>query len=154
MQLRAFRKSDFRTLWRIDQSCFRPGIAYSQEELAYYITRRTAATIVAEQENDGSSAIVGFLVSQRGGKNGDLGHIVTIDVLQSARRNGVGSMLLGAAEDRLRRDGCKSVALETAVDNTAAIAFYQRHGYSIVRTIPRYYAGELDALLMEKTLPR
>jgi len=39
-----------------------------------------------------------------------------------------------------------------AVDNHPAIAFYKRHGYSIVGTIPRYYLGSLDALRMEKIL--
>ena len=154
-QIRDFRKSDFRRLWEIDQACFVSGIAYSQEELAYYMTRRTAFTIVAESEakTHGESGIVGFLVAQCVRSRGEqVGHIVTIDILPDARRTGLGSDLMARAEARLAEAGCRRVSLEVAVDNAAAIAFYQRLGYSIARTIPRYYNRELDALEMEKEL--
>lgn len=148
-QIREFRKADFRRLWEIDQACFVSGIAYSQEELAYYMTRRTAFTLVAEQDKD----IIGFLVGQsvrvRGGQ---IGHIVTIDILPDARRSGLGTELMKLAEKRLAGGGCARISLEVAVDNAGAIAFYQRHGYSIARTIPRYYNRELDALEMEKQI--
>ncbi len=44
------------------------------------------------------------------------------------------------------------MGLETAVDNLAALAFYKRHGYSVVRTWPRYYSNGVDALVMKKEL--
>lgn len=143
--LRPFRPSDFETLCRIDQECFPPGIAYSPVELAYYVNRRGAITLIGERDG----AIAGFLVadSRRG-----RGHIVTIDVLPRARRTGLGSKLITAAEERLRAAGCSTISLETAVDNQAALAFYKRHGYSVVGTIPRYYQNSLDALRMEKQL--
>ena len=77
---------------------------------------------------------------------------MTIDVLPEARRSGVGSKLLSAAEDRLRAAGCHLVYLETAVDNQAALAFYKRHQYFLVQTVPRYYANGVDALVLEKNL--
>jgi ribosomal protein S18 acetylase RimI-like enzyme len=64
----------------------------------------------------------------------------------------VGSQLLHAAEDRLRAAGSDAVGLETAVDNLAALSFYKRHGYSVVRTWPRYYSNGVDALVMKKEL--
>ena len=80
------------------------------------------------------------------------GHIITIDVIASARRAGVGSLLLRAAEDRLISVECRSVELETAVDNLSALSFYKRHGYSVIRTFPRYYSNGVDAFVLEKTL--
>jgi len=144
--IRDFRRAEFLELWRIDQACFEPQFAYSQPELAWYMGRPGAFTLVAEQDG----AVAGFVTAaplQRGS-----GHIITIDVVESARRSGVGSELLRAAEGRLQAVGCERVQLEVAVSNAAAIRFYQRHGYGIVRTLPRYYHGELDALLMEKPL--
>ena len=44
------------------------------------------------------------------------------------------------------------MGLETAVDNVAALSFYKRHGYSVVRTWPRYYSNGVDALVMRKEL--
>ena len=78
------------------------------------------------------------------------GHIITIDVIAPARRFGVGSLLLRAAEDRLHAADCRAVELETAVDNLSALSFYKRHGYSVIRTFPRYYSNGVDALVLEK----
>ena len=73
-------------------------------------------------------------------------------MVATARRSGVGSLLLRAVEERLLSAGSQVVGLETAVDNLAALAFYKRHGYSVVRTWPRYYSNGVDALVMSKEL--
>jgi ribosomal protein S18 acetylase RimI-like enzyme len=59
---------------------------------------------------------------------------------------------LRAAEDRLIVAGCRTIELETAVDNVSALMFYKRHGYSVTRTFPRYYSNGVDALVLEKIL--
>jgi len=92
--------------------------------------------------------IQGFIVIQ----GGTAGHVITIDVSPRARRSGVGSLLLRGAEDRLASAGSRMINLETAVDNVSALAFYKRHGYSVVRTWPRYYANGIDALVLKKIL--
>ena len=166
--IRDFQPTDFDTLWRIDQGCFPPGIAYSRTELKVYMRRRGSFTLVAvetagavavpEFERVGGSApgilsanvqIAGFIVAEadRGS-----GHIITIDVIAAARRSGVGSLLLRGAEDRLRAAKCRSVELETAVDNVSALSFYKRHGYNVIRTFPRYYSNGVDALVLQKDL--
>lgn len=144
--IRDFQPEDFEILWRMDQECFQPGIAYSRPELKAYIRHRGAFTLVAA--DDKTSAVQGFIVVHRA----VTGHVITIDVPASARRSGVGSKLLTAAENRLRESGCASVGLETAVDNLGALAFYKRHGYSLIRTWPRYYSNGVDALVLTKQL--
>jgi [ribosomal protein S18]-alanine N-acetyltransferase len=155
--LREFRREDFDSLWRIDQECFPPGIAYSRVELAAYIRLRGAFTVVAESlsGNGGPAAaspsrVLGFIVAQANRRG--VGHILTIDVPAESRRFGVGSKLLTTAEDRLRAAACHSVVLEAAVDNVSALAFYKRHDYSVVKTIPRYYSNGVDAFVLEKEL--
>jgi [ribosomal protein S18]-alanine N-acetyltransferase len=144
--IRDFRSEDFETLWRMDQECFPPGISYSKQELKAYVRRRGSFTLVAASGDQGK--IAGFIVAH----DGSTAHVITIDVDTAARRLGIGSMLLQAAEDRLRTEGSRAVGLETAVDNVAALSFYKRHGYSVVRTWPRYYANGVDALVMKKDL--
>jgi ribosomal-protein-alanine N-acetyltransferase len=145
ISIRDFKPEDFETLWRIDQECFPPGISYSRKELKSYVCLRGAFTLVAA---DAAIEIAGFLV----GHNGPTGHIITIDVVAGARRAGVGSLLLTAAEDRLRTSGSSAVGLETAVDNISALSFYKRHGYDVIRTWPRYYSNGVDALVLKKSL--
>jgi len=146
-EIRDFKPEDFETLWRIDQQCFPPGIAYSRQELKTYMRHKRSFTLVGS-EADAKDKIGGFLV----GYASSTGHIITIDVLAEFRRSGLGSRLLGAAEERLRSLGSNAVGLETAVDNAGALAFYKRHGYSVVSTWPRYYSNGVDALVLKKEL--
>ena len=168
--IRDLQSGDFETLWRIDQDCFPAGIAYSRAELKTYMRRSGAFTLVAGDagiragaEGDagkgekyiaaatsGPGSVAGFIVAEADKRAS--GHIVTIDVVKTARRSGVGSLLLQAAEDRLHEKGCRSVELETAVDNLSALSFYKRHCYSVVRMFPRYYSNGVDALVLEKKL--
>ena len=145
--IRDLQPTDFDTLWRIDQSCFPAGISYSRAELRFYMRRRGSFTLLAM--NDADQAVVGFIVAE--GDRGS-GHVITIDVIGAVRRSGVGSLLLGAAENRLRAAQCHSVELETAVDNVSALSFYKRQGYSVIKTFPRYYSNGVDALVLEKAL--
>ena len=158
--VRPFKKSDFETLWKIDQICFEPQLAYSRPEMAFYMRRPGAFTLVAEGSAEpgipGASAqgeisprILGFIVSE---VQQHKGHIITIDVIAEARRLGVGSALLLAAESQLRAAGAEAVALETAVTNDSAIRFYKQKGYFVERTVRGYYSNQLDALLMVKAL--
>jgi ribosomal-protein-alanine N-acetyltransferase len=154
--LREFQREDFETLWNIDQKCFTPGISYSRLELASYIRHCRSLTLVAEstkaEHKAEGSTILGFIVAEVDGRG--IGHIITIDVIAAARRFGIGSSLLGAAEDRLRAARCPGVRLETAVDNLGALAFYKRHGYFLTKTVPHYYSNGVDALILRKELLR
>ena len=144
--IRDFRPEDFDELWRMDQECFPPGVSYSKPELKAYIRQRGTFTLVADETNSG---IRGFIVAHGGAKTG---HIITIDVSPGGRRLGVGSLLLRAAEHRMRISGATAVSLETAVDNRSALSFYKHHGYSVIRTWPRYYSNGVDALVLKKEL--
>jgi ribosomal-protein-alanine N-acetyltransferase len=129
----------------MDQECFPPGISYSKRELREFMTHRGSFTLLAIDERE---QLQGFIVAH----SGTAGHVITIDVGLAARRKGVGSLLLKAAEDRIRSAGCLAVGLETAVDNLAALSFYKRHGYNVIRTWPRYYPNGVDALVLTKDL--
>ena len=138
--LRDFRDGEFRSLWQLDQECFPRGIAYSQRELNQYMNMPGTFTLVAETNgSNGEREIAGFLVGQRH-KRG-LGHVITIDVSPRFRRQGVGSLLMDAAEQRLTSQACHSIFLETAVDNSAAVAFYKRLGYMVLGSCPAIISG-------------
>jgi [ribosomal protein S18]-alanine N-acetyltransferase len=124
--------------------------------MAFYMARQGSFTLVAEAEGAKGSEvrelnILGFIVAESRRKSG---HIITIDVVAEARRAGVGSDLLRAAEEQLTRAGAVAVALETPVNNVAAIRFYKQQGYFVEKTVAGYYSNQMDALVMTKELAR
>jgi ribosomal-protein-alanine N-acetyltransferase len=150
--IREYRAADFDRLWRIDQRCFPPGIAYTQMDLSGFITRRKAITLVAEfaDGNEFAGGIAGFAVAQPVRK---IGRILTLDVIPDARRFGLATQLMHDCEKRLRAGGCEQVFLETAVNNEPALFLYHKLGYAILRRLPLYYPTHaLDAYLMGKGL--
>jgi ribosomal-protein-alanine N-acetyltransferase len=144
--LRAYEPDDFEALYKLDQSCFPRGIAYSKTSLRYFLSLASAECLVAREEDD----VAGFILSE---VDGPLAHIITLDVAESHRRSGVGSMLLNAAEKNLSAKGVRRVFLETAVNNHAAVNFWSRHGYIKEGILKRYYLKRIDGYEMRKTLP-
>ncbi len=146
VSIRPYEQHDFSAMYKLDQSCFPPGIAYSKWTLRYFLNLPTADCLVAAE----NTHIVGLILAE---ENPPLAHIITLDVAESHRRKGVGSALLAEVEQHFAFRGVRSVLLETAVDNEAGIAFWQRHGYRSEAVLQRYYLGRLDAHEMRKILP-
>jgi len=143
--LRSYAPSDFHTLYEIDRACYEPAIAYSRQELRTYLRFPGSDCIVAET----SGTPIGFILTTH---HDDWGYVITIDVLERYRRHRVGSLLLTEAERRLAADSVSEIALETAIDNDSAIAFWHRHGYRTRGIKRRYYPGGRDAYSMAKVL--
>ena len=144
--LRGYEPHDFAALHRLDQSCFPGGISYSKTTLHYFLTIPSADCVVAA---DGAR-IAGFILTE---ENPPLAHIITLDVAETHRRQGVGSALLAESEKNLALRGVRTILIETAIENEAAVAFWKRHGYLIEAVLKRYYLGRLDAYEMRKILP-
>jgi ribosomal protein S18 acetylase RimI-like enzyme len=62
---------------------------------------------------------------------GDRAEIVSLHAFVQGR--GIGSCLMDAAEEELRRRGVRRVCLVTTNDNPKALSFYVRRGYRLVR---------------------
>jgi ribosomal protein S18 acetylase RimI-like enzyme len=149
IQLRPYAAADFEALYAIDRACYPRGIAYSRSTLRWFLCQAGADCLVAQSELPPGDRIVGFIIAE---VDGPSGHIITLDVARSSRRTGVGSALLRASEQRLASRGVRSMFLETATTNEAAVAFWQLHGYRSFGVLPRYYLGRQDAYAMRKIL--
>jgi ribosomal-protein-alanine N-acetyltransferase len=147
--LRDYSPSDFETLYAIDQACYLRGISYSRRVLRWYLTQRGGQCLVAEWIGPTGPTLAGFLIAA---SHGNTGYIVTIDVMATHRRAGVGSALLEEIERRLGNGGVRRVELQTATNNEAGVAFWQRHGYRSAGVTPGYYLGRIDAYEMFKEL--
>jgi ribosomal-protein-alanine N-acetyltransferase len=146
MRLRDYRRSDFESMWRLDQECFPPGVAYSRSELRSFLARKTAETIVIESDG----RLVAFVLGWR--RSRVEGHVITLDVTSSARRHGLGRRLMTELERRFRARGVRQIRLETATSNAVAIDLYEHLGYRKVRQLRSYYGPGLHAWRLQKTL--
>jgi [ribosomal protein S18]-alanine N-acetyltransferase len=150
IHLRGVERADLDALYLLDQQCFRPGIAYSRTDLRFYLSHPRTLSALAE---DSTKSILGFVIVESYLEEGRrIGHVITIDVDATARRLGLGRMLMEAMLDRLRAADAGLVRLEVAIDNLDAQAFYRRLGFVNTGRIPGFYMGKLDALTMEKPL--
>ena len=141
--------SDFPALLRIDQGSFPPGIAFDSAELAYFMDRQGAETIVLEADAEIAAFLLMEIVNRR--KSATL---ITLDVCKEHRRRGYATALLARSEEVLRKRGIQSYELQVDVQNVAAIAFYEKHGFEKIRVLRRYYPNGNDAYFMVKRLER
>jgi [ribosomal protein S18]-alanine N-acetyltransferase len=143
MTSRDYTPADFDALYNLDRICYPRGIAYSRPDLRWFLAQSGALCVVAESEDK----IAGFLIADR---EDAAAHIITIDVAPEHRRLGVGTLMLEEIERRLFALGVNEINLETATDNEAGSAFWQRHGYRAIGMLPGYYLGQQDAYAMQK----
>jgi [ribosomal protein S18]-alanine N-acetyltransferase len=144
--LREILPSDFEALYRLDQICFEPGIAYSRGELRRFLELPTADGLVAELDGRLAGFAIGYLARE------GAAHVVTLDVHPSFRRRRLGQALLEELLSRFVRAGAREARLEVSTENAGAIAFYRRLGFRRRRRIPGYYGRGRDALEMERFL--
>jgi len=144
-KLRDYAPSDFETLYEIDQQCFGPILGYSRPDLRSYLSLPGSDCVIAET----AGKVAGFLVTAH---ETAVGSVVTIDVLSDYRRQGAATLLLGESERRLAAAGVGTIELETATDNTSAIAFWQKHGYRKRGIQKGYYPDGRDAYSMTKAI--
>ena len=95
-----------------------------------HLALRESRTLVAEQLG---GRLVGFLdmeFRQRLGHPRPQAWINDLVVAEGYRGKGIGTALLGRAEELARRRGCFRMSLETAGWRTDAHGFYERQGWT------------------------
>jgi ribosomal-protein-alanine N-acetyltransferase len=82
----------------------------------------------------------------------DEGHIVALSIDNKFRRKKIGTLLTLDILNRARRLHLKRVLLEVAQKNLAAVDLYLKLGFEILNFRKNYYPNGENALVMEKTL--
>ena len=142
-QLRLARTEDAAHLSALHGQCF--DTVWSEDMLAPVLSSPEATTLIAE--NHGQAG--GFIQARAAA---DEAEILTLCVLPLLRRHGLGMLLLGGLIADLKSRGVKTLFLEVASSNLAAIGLYRAAGFSETGRRKAYYARAgapaEDALIM------
>jgi ribosomal-protein-alanine N-acetyltransferase len=144
-RLRAARASDIDAIVRIEQASF--GDPWSRSAFAELLDDPRVCFLLAER----SGSVRGYVVAWFVLDEGEIGNLAVSD---SARRQGVGALLLDGA---IRAAGAANVAslyLEVRNSNVAARALYASRGFAEIGRRRDYYRRPReDALVLRLSIP-
>lgn len=135
------------TLVMIEATCFDQE-AFTKQQIAYLLTDYNAITLIAKVDSETAGFIIAEIETEKDHQNG---HIITINVLPSYRRMGIGTKMLLEIETILKQKRITECHLEAREDNLAAQALYQKRGYLKIRRLDNYY-GNKHGLYFRKIL--
>jgi ribosomal-protein-alanine N-acetyltransferase len=108
----------------------------------------TNAVFISSQNNP-----MGFVLFR---KAADEAEILTICTRPAFRQKGHGKLLMQHLKSLLKKEGVKSLFIEVAISNHAALALYASCGFEKAGTRKNYYersdGSHEDALIMRKSL--
>ncbi|MGQ9506908.1 MAG: ribosomal protein S18-alanine N-acetyltransferase [Candidatus Bathycorpusculaceae bacterium] len=153
-KLRKFTMNDLQKVMHINRVCLPENYT---DYFFIELHQRFPETFIVAEEN---GEVVGYIMCRielglsNFGFSGLLkkGHIVSVAVLHSYRRKGIGKALVTQALENMRIYNAKQCFLEVRVTNTPAIELYKKLGFEITRTIHGYYSDGEDAYVMTRKL--
>jgi ribosomal protein S18 acetylase RimI-like enzyme len=82
------------------------------------------------------------------------GYLYALRVKPAFRERGLGTRLIQAAEDELRRRGMDTASIGVEKDNPRARALYERHGYHVIADDPgHWFYTDHQGIVQEVTEP-
>lgn len=137
--IRPFSLSDLNSILRIERESF-PKSPYDRLTFIQLHSLYPQHFLVyTEPDSDLRNPIWGYIIFSPDG------HIISMAVLPSQRRKGIGKELLREA---MKTPHLKRLNAEVRKSNTGAQAFYLKMGFRIVGAVPNYYGNE-DALIIQ-----
>lgn len=146
-RIRKARPDDLAPLLQLEQASFSSDLL-SRRRLRHWIGAANGILLLAE---DPSGGLLGscLVITRRNSRKARLYSIATA---ANSRGRGVGAALLREAEQQARLRSCTQMHLEVAEDNQAALALYQREGYTRTDFLPAFYEDGRNALRLVKSI--
>lgn len=146
-----FAPADFPAMAAIHREDFTR--AWTEDEFEGLLTQDTVFAFVAREVGRGRAGPVGFILARLAVGEGE---ILTVAVLRSHRRLGLGWQLMDAVLRELHARRADRLFLEVDETNRPALALYRRFGFVQVGRRPNYYAAPggaaSGALVMRRDL--
>ena len=135
---------DIPTVLEIDRVSF--SNPWPERSYRYELTDNPAARLFVAKLDDG--AVIGYLGYWL---IGDEVHISTFAVQPEFRMQGIGEDLLRSALAAAAEKGARVATLEVRESNDPAVKLYEKLGFEVVGSRPRYYRdNDEDAILMTR----
>jgi [ribosomal protein S18]-alanine N-acetyltransferase len=143
VDIRRLTIADLSAIERIEQRVY--PTPWSRSMFAGELAKPSSVSLGAFSED---GALAGYLIVSR---YVDAWHVMNIAVDGAARRLGVASRLLETLFELTAGDSRRGYTLEVRVSNRAAIALYERYGFTTSGVRRGYYTDNReDALIMWK----
>src|SRR3989449_9066139 len=143
--MRVAGAADLESLYSFEVSCFQEH-PFRRDHIAWILDNDHAVTLV--QDGAGGFAAVMMLLFE-----GHTCRVLSIGVAPKARRRGIATRMMQAAEAIGRERGVSTIRLEVSTRNLAAIELYRRLGYRTDGVLYGYYSWGEDAYSMGKSVP-
>ena len=145
-QIRRAHLADLDALLALEHSAFNTD-HLSRRQYRQHIESATAAVLVAA----GPAGVLGKAVVFFNAGH-DIARLYSIAVSHAARGQGLGVVLLAAAEKAARKHGSRRMRLEVSQKNSGAIHLYESRGYRRIGERRGYYENGEHAWRYEKRL--
>ena len=149
-QLRAATPDDLDAIMAIESSVFTDD-AWSPSTMLAELRDRNGYYLVAFPPGDPDR--VDAYAGLRAPRRQPQADIQTIAVVEGARRQGLGRVLMLRMIDEARDRGATELFLEVRADNPGAKTMYDSLGFEEIAVRPRYYRGGIDAIIMRLGIP-
>lgn len=147
--LREGVEDDITAMYLLDLKCFEAPFRFNLRAMRRFVMYRGAIVILAESAGELAGFVVVHVIRR---SNTKFGYVVTLDVASAYRRQGLARTLVAAAETRAGAAGASRMVLHVLDRNAAAVALYEREGYTRQEFCPGFYGENLDAWVHGKSL--
>ena len=136
--------NDLDALYRFEILCFREH-RFRRDHVDWILRNERALTLV----EDGRKAVTAAMMLLF---EGHVCRVLSVAVAPKARRHGIGTRMMHAAEAVCRERGMSTIRLEVSTQNLVAMEFYRRLGYRTDGVLYGYYSWGEDAYSMHKAI--
>lgn len=143
------RKADLKMTGRLldlEEQCFSCD-RINRRNLRRLLISESACCIAALHGNELAGNLILLFRS-----NSRIARIYSLAVDPARRGCGIGKRLIGEAEKEARRRNCTTLKLEVRIENRAAIALYEKSGFTRCGLKANYYEDGTDACIFRKEL--
>ena len=149
LNIRESQISDFYFLEMLENKSFSHFQQSSQKSIRHSLKSKFQQVLIAESKAGKNATPVGALVLFL---YKHVLRIYSIAVLAEYQKVGLGTFMLNYVKSLATEKNYKSILIEVQAKNHKLIAWYKKNGFSVLRTMPNYYASGEDAVKMEYAL--